>query len=31
MKKVYEKPTLARRGKLDKVTAKPIDSLIDIE
>lgn len=27
MKKSYEKPTLARREKLSKVTAEPIDSL----
>lgn len=29
MKKSYEKPTLARREKLSKVTAIPIDSLIN--
>jgi hypothetical protein len=28
MKKSYEKPTLARREKLSKVTAIPTDSLI---
>jgi hypothetical protein len=28
MKKSYEKPTLVRREKLNKVTALPSDSLI---
>lgn len=28
MKKSYEKPTLARRDKLSKVTAVPTDSLV---
>jgi hypothetical protein len=28
MKKIYERPTLARRDKLSKVTAIPTDSLL---
>jgi hypothetical protein len=31
MKKSYEKPTLVRREKLNKVTAGPSDSLILVE
>lgn len=30
MKKSYEKPTLARRDKLSKVTAVPTDSLTPV-